>query len=117
MIRSDTACNDDRLRLLLQAEEDSREYRLAMQHVDTCARCQTRLEQLAADQQVWQEAQAVLTAEGGEERADPDVESPWRPSRWNRRPTAWTELMARQLLAPPSHPEMLGRIGVMKSNG
>ena len=111
MIRSDTACNDDRLRLLLQAEEDSREYRLAMQHVDTCARCQTRLEQLAADQQVWQEAQAVLTAEGGEERADPDVESPWRPSRWNRRPTAWTESMARQLLAPPSHPEMLGRIG------
>ena len=111
MIRSDTACNDDRLRLLLQAEEDSREYRLAMQHVDACARCQTRLEQLAADQQVWQEAQAVLTAEGCEQRVAADVESPWRPSRWKRRPTAWTESMARQLLAPPSHPEMLGRIG------
>ena len=111
MIRSDTACNDDRLRLLLQAEEDSREYRLAMQHVDACARCQTRLEQLAADQQVWQEAQAVLTAEGCEQRVAADVESPWRPSRWTRRPTAWTESMARQLLTPPSHPEMLGRIG------
>jgi len=31
--------------------------------------------------------------------------------RWQRRPTAWTEAMARQLLSPPSHPEMLGRIG------
>ena len=111
MNRSDTACHDDRLRLLLQAEEDSHEYRLATQHVDECARCQTRLEQLAADQQVWQEAQAVLTAEGCDQRVAADVESPWRPSRWNRRPTAWTESMARQLLAPPSHPEMLGRIG------
>ena len=111
MNRSYTVCDDDRLRLLLQAEEDSREYRLAMQHVDACARCQTRLEQLAADQHVWQEAQAVLTAEGCDQRVAADVESPWRPSRWNRRPTAWTESMARQLLGPPSHPEMLGRIG------
>ena len=111
MNRSDTACHDDRLRLLLRADEDSHEFRLATQHVDECARCQQRLEQLAAHTDVWQEAQAVLTAEGGDQRAAPEVESPWRPSRWNRRPTAWTESMARQLLSPPSHPEMLGRIG------
>ncbi len=111
MNRMESACCDDRLRLLLQAEDDSHEYRLAMQHVDECARCQARLEQLAADRQVWQEAQAVLTAEGCDQRVASDVESPWRPSRWSRRPTAWTESMARQLLAPPSHPEMLGRIG------
>ncbi len=111
MNRAESACCDDRLRLLLQAEDDSHEYRLAMQHVDECARCQARLEQLAADRQVWQEAQAVLTAEGCDQRVAAGVESPWRPSRWNRRPTAWTESMARQLLAPPSHPEMLGRIG------
>ena len=36
---------------------------------------------------------------------------PWARRRWQHRTTAWTESMSRQLLSPPSHPEMLGRIG------
>lgn len=33
------------------------------------------------------------------------------PKIWNDSPLVWSEEMAKELLSPPSHPEMLGRIG------
>jgi hypothetical protein len=33
------------------------------------------------------------------------------PKIWNDSPLVWSESMAKELLSPPSHPEMLGRIG------
>ena len=110
-------CSDERLRTLLAADEDSHDYAAALLHVDHCEFCQTRIEQIAAHESVWQESQAILTSSDdmhvvrSERSADAKADDPWHRLRWQPRPSAWTESMAKQLLAPPSHPEMLGRIG------
>jgi eukaryotic-like serine/threonine-protein kinase len=110
-------CSDERLRTLLAADEDSHDYAAALKHVDHCEFCQTRIEQIAAHESVWQESQSILTSSEAlhsvrsERSADAKIDSPWHRMRWQPRPSAWTESMAKQLLAPPSHPEMLGRIG------
>jgi len=60
---------------------------------------------MAAESGLWQEAQEVFTSD--DEFVDKGEFAP----PLNRRPIAWSESMARSLLSPPSHPEMLGRIG------
>ncbi len=50
------SCNDERLRTLLTTDEHSSEYRQNLKHVDSCDQCQLRLEQIAADQDVWQQS-------------------------------------------------------------
>ncbi len=112
MTNTHAACSDELLRRILRADEDSHEYRAALGHLEECATCRTRLEQLAATEEVWREAQLVLSAETGTEPGAAHAsDSTGRRARWNRRPTVWTESMARQLLSPPSHPELLGQLG------
>ena len=72
-----------------------------MKHVDRCPKCQSRLRELAAGEADWQKAVAVL--------ASVDKE-PYRGSE-HETPASWNEAMVKQLLEPPSHPEMLGRLG------
>ncbi|MFO0978221.1 MAG: serine/threonine-protein kinase [Planctomycetaceae bacterium] len=113
-------CSDDRLRSLLQCDEDSEEARSSALHVDQCPRCQLRLEELAAEPATWRIVKHSLLH--GDDQAIEDGSTAQlaegrKPSgqrirtRWQRHPTAWTDSMARQLLSAPSHPEMLGRIG------
>ncbi|QDV25723.1 serine/threonine-protein kinase [Aureliella helgolandensis] len=113
MNQTNTPCDDRLLHSLLQAQEDSEPYLRASRHVDHCARCQLRLEELAAAPAFWSDAGAILASTGHplahEDVAD--VENPCYRSERKRYPTAWTDSMAQQLLSPPSHPEMLGRIG------
>ncbi len=106
-------CSDDRLRSLLQGDEDSTEARLSAQHVDHCPRCQLRLEELAAEPAEWEIVKHSLLQGDDENSRNHDIpgDRPWGRARWQRHPTAWTDSMARQLLSAPSHPEMLGRIG------
>ena len=108
-----TTCSDDRLWSLLQCDDDSEESRLSALHVDQCPRCQLRLEELAAEPAEWRIVKHSLLHGDGEVTDGQDVscERPGTRARWQRHPTAWTDSMARQLLSPPSHPEMLGRIG------
>lgn len=113
MKHDSTTCSDDRLRCLLQCDEDSDESRLSALHVDQCSRCQLRLEELAAEPAEWRIVKhSLLPGEDEDGRKfDARCERPWVRARWQRHPTAWTDSMARQLLSSPSHPEMLGRIG------
>ncbi len=106
-------CSDDSLRLLLREDEQSGDYREAARHVDSCPHCQQRIGELAAEDDEWHEVQEMLLAgdASGSGNIDPMSGHERGRRRWQRRPTAWTEAMARQLLSPPSHPEMLGRIG------
>ncbi len=53
----------------------------------------------------------VAAAEAAKEIGNHASQHPWSPQRQERKPSAWTESMARRILSPPSHPEMLGRIG------
>lgn len=114
-MKQHSLCSDEQLRFLLQSDSDegSAEFRSASTHVDHCDTCQTRLEKLAAEDGEWDEAHEMLVSVNEiREQGDSQLRTgSWHASRWQRRPTAWTESMARQILSPPSHPEMLGRIG------
>lgn len=108
-----STCSDDRLRVLLQSDEDSQETMRSALHVDQCPHCQTRLEELAAEPAEWRVVKDILLADSGEDAQNYSVptERPWARLRWQLHPMAWTDSMAQNLLSPPSHPEMLGRIG------
>jgi serine/threonine protein kinase len=95
-------CDDSKLELLLAANDHDAEHDPWMHHVEQCSQCQSRLRELAAADDQWQKAAEVLATEEddvscfrGEHETTPN----------------WNEAMVKQLLDPPSHPEMLGRLG------
>jgi serine/threonine-protein kinase len=102
------ACNESQLRQLLTGDAPDH---AAAKHLETCPRCQSRLSELAASQNDWHETRDLLAVAA----ADAASAAEARERSWSdphgARPAAWTETMARQLLGPPSHPEMLGRLG------
>ncbi len=107
-----STCSDERLWSLLQCDEDSEESRLSALHIDQCPHCQRRLEELAAAPAEWRVVKNSLrNGDDDPGSLNPAGDPPWARSRWQRHPMAWSDSMARQLLSPPSHPEMLGRIG------
>lgn len=103
------------LQRLLASEHDVVEAADLLEHLETCGACRQQLEKLAADAGSWDDAQRFLspsglddvTSESGERSFNHHPDSlVWRDS-----PLEWTEGMVRELLAPASHPELLGRIG------
>lgn len=77
-------------------------------HVETCHRCQDRLTNLAAEEGEWQEVRDCLSHDA---LLTDKSETSWTSrERWMK-PRNWTQAMAQSLLAPPGHPEMLGRLG------
>jgi serine/threonine protein kinase len=104
-------CDDSRLTVLLRGDESSAEYAAASSHVETCTACQQRLSTLAAAAGEWEETRELLrVSEGDAELTEERKNRPWN-NGGGRRAASWTEELARQLLQPPSHPEMLGRLG------
>lgn len=105
-----TQCDDKRLIDLLQSVDGDPVDGTAdtAQHIESCQHCQLRIEVLAAGPEQWQLARDVLTSEVDLDH-EHDFDGHWNPRRDN--PAVWTEAMQKQLLTPPSHPEMLGRIG------
>ncbi len=105
-------CNDQQLKSLLHGDENSAEYETALQHVEHCSTCRLRLEQLAASKELWRDSQLALTGDAWDERlVGSTIDSAWQRLQRTKASAAWSESMARQLLDPPSHPEMLGRLG------
>lgn len=105
-------CNDDCLRALLECVEGDVEYRRAAAHVETCSECQLRLAEIAADERDWARAKRSLQLDG----IDLDItreqtERSWSTVYGSRMGSSWADALARNLLDPPSHPEMLGRLG------
>ncbi len=106
-----TTCDEHQLRLALQSDGSGTEQAALLDHIEHCISCQSRLEELAADDDDWQKAGDALSSSMSDE-LDADAEFDLRRhARWSDRSVAWTETMAKQLLAAPSHPEMLGRLG------
>jgi serine/threonine protein kinase len=105
-------CSDETLRLLLYGEEDSAGFRDAVEHLQACETCQTRFDELAASRDEWQDAKQSLTFDEADELINSEqANRSWSASGHRRPPKTWTDSMSSQLLSPPSHPEMLGRIG------
>lgn len=84
-----TQCDDGRLAILLNGDERSDEFQQAASHLESCEHCQQQLTRLAADRDTWRDVAESLR--------DEDVANPAE--------------IALDFLAPPSHPEMLGRLG------
>ena len=104
-----TKCDDAALAALLNTCDDIGEQDADVsEHVESCQHCQTRLLELAADAEQWDAVSQWLSP--GAVNSEIYSESLDAQERW-KRPTAWSETMAKSLLSPASHPEMLGRIG------
>ncbi|WP_153556826.1 serine/threonine-protein kinase [Roseimaritima sediminicola] len=106
-------CDAAALEALIDADDDRQANDALLEHVEQCESCQRRLANLAAEDPMWDRANRAFAS-----RAQSTVDEIAPPlAAANRfRITAddspqWTEAMARQLLAAPSHPEMLGRLG------
>ena len=110
-------CSDEALLSILTGDDSSSDTDYLLERVENCATCRQRFEELSANPKEWHRARQMLigldstgalrsrhnsTSHSTESRSD--IESHTRNQRW-------AESMARQLLGPPSHPEMLGRIG------
>lgn len=104
-------CSDEMLLGILN-QDSGCSTELGLQHLDNCEHCQTRIEELAANQQQWTLAREGLCSrvEGGLDFAN-DSQNATRFHPTAEHSSEWTDTMAKQLLQPPSHPEMLGRLG------
>jgi serine/threonine protein kinase len=103
-------CDQLPLELLLSDGDCGAAVSEMTEHVARCETCQSRLAALAADATWWNDARESLSS-GSEFAWTPDASwssrrTPDRPVDRNARDAA-----VRKLLAPPSHPELLGRLG------
>jgi serine/threonine protein kinase len=100
------------LQVLLFGDEGSGPYRSAAEHVESCETCRRRLTELAGEPRWWNEAQELLSDAETESRSD-DAELPLPAAEDVRLPgeTAAGSPQDLAFLAPPSHPELLGRLG------
>lgn len=94
-------CDEPALEALLRGDESSSEFRRLAEHIELCGRCRERLTHLAADDAEWDDASSLLRGYSG--TAEFSADDPVSPSQVSQ-----SDL---QFLAPPSHPEMLGRVG------
>ena len=98
------------LGLLLNDDEASDQFRVAAAHLETCEACQSRLTTLAAEANVWSDAQSFLSGDS-EPRWEPDTsQSGISLSDSQHGPPIVHDLVLK-LLGTPNHPEMLGRLG------
>src|SRR5262245_56027677 len=112
----EAACDKIRLEVLLFGDEGSGEFQSSSDHVESCARCQHRLSKLAGDQSDWAEVRDVLRPDdmnnlSGHHGAVPGIDQQGVSGGNLAAPPHAARRLKLDFLAPPSHPEMLGRIG------
>jgi serine/threonine protein kinase len=90
-------CSRDQLHDLLVGSVSASDSDAWLQHLEQCPACQTKLHALAGEEGDWSQAREVLSSHTDRSHI--------------ARPDEWAETLSRKLLSPPSHPEMLGRIG------
>lgn len=107
-------CDDRQLLAILETDGGAVEHESLLDHVEICEHCQSRLQELAAGDDDWIRAGSVLSeTDDDDQRTDSEFDPTSLPrfARQAEGSPDWNEEMVRQLLEPPSHPEMLGRLG------
>lgn len=99
-------CDPSGLDVLLFGDETSDEYRVRATHVESCDDCQQRLTALAADEDTWNDVSGFLQSCVIGESGIVDHIAPNSVNAHDETP-----IDVDSLLAPPRHPEMLGRLG------
>ena len=112
MYKTKIDCSDSDLQNFLHGRSVEPD-EAVMEHVEQCQACQERLESLAADEQLWERAGFALRQSSSQ---PPEWDSTVSIGAQRFRVASddspqWNNAMARQLLAAPTHPEMLGRLG------
>lgn len=102
-------CQPDKLTDLLIGSLSDIESDAMLSHLESCPRCQVRLEQLAAQDSDWKNAEEIL-ATSPHAYSTAHAKTSEHPGIRDKG-MQWTEALSKKLLAPPSHPEMLGKIG------
>jgi serine/threonine protein kinase len=117
--RRELPCDEISLDVLLFGDEASGEFQESSGHVESCARCQDRLAQLAGDPDDWAEVRSALRPDAtdvlscqpdssaGQGTDERDVVS----HSGVRAASQAARKLRLDFLAAPSHPEMLGRLG------
>lgn len=106
-------CNDARLKRLIASDDSSTDFDETVRHFEVCNRCQQRLEEWSHDGELLNEARESLSGVDEVYAAQNSVGSSIVVSI----DAGLDELgvdcepVSLDFLAPPSHPEMLGRIG------
>ncbi len=106
-----TKCSDRELQGLLHNDQTDQQL---LGHLEECSHCQGRLYELAGNEVHWEEAAIALNARAvndvnsctAEVEPNARVDDPWLAGQ-----VEWTDEAAVELLEPPSHPEVLGRLG------
>src|SRR5574340_616914 len=105
-------CDTDRLKLLLGGQLPEQGQSQLEEHLETCATCQRDLEALAAEPSYWHEVPQLL---GGEPTDEAPTTRYSADRKGNRRVLSPDFGAGRpvslEFLAPPQHPENLGRLG------
>ncbi len=106
-------CADVRLDVLLFGDEASAEFQGTAAHVESCGACRDRLASLAGSDAEWAEARSVLQPD--------DLDRALSTQKMDTTSKGATSALFSQraaarpprldFLGPPSHPEMLGRLG------
>jgi eukaryotic-like serine/threonine-protein kinase len=102
-------CERVQLDALLFAEEDSAEFRMAQEHVETCSHCQDKLAKTAADDGQWSEVRDLLREES----------APFDYPRFDGKSRSLqlgssngvASRIKLDFLAPPTQPDLLGQLG------
>jgi serine/threonine protein kinase len=111
MTTGSKSCQEVNLDVLLDGDEDSDLYRRAAGHVESCPECQRRLTELSGDAEHWSVQREMLRPVSGD-RPESGLHCRYRSAEfapWRRH--AIDESTVKEMLAAPSHPEMLGRLG------
>lgn len=106
MNENQVTCDNTALEQVLRSDQSLEPSDVLLSHVEACTRCQQRISELVGPSAIWQGVKAAIsgTVDSSQQRRFPSA--PIDPSAIH-----WSESMAKQLLSPPTHPEMLGRLG------
>ena len=106
MNKKNITCDDQALRDMLRGGQEFEPSDDLLSHVENCVHCQQRVTEMAGPREIWQGVKtAISQSVGSDEKCDIPL------TNLDQYAIQWTESMARQLLSPPTHPEMLGRLG------
>lgn len=101
-------------RLLRDSHDDATEPELA-EHLAACPHCQAALDEVAAAPKLWQKASELISepimSELAVKRAAASYRSPGDEPTSDLDDASMRDSSTEFLLDPPSHPEMLGRVG------
>jgi eukaryotic-like serine/threonine-protein kinase len=99
--------SDESLQILVLGDEHSDEFRRTAQHVENCDACQHRLQELAAPADFENSVISMLCNSS----SDAWNSSTYDSSVATKEAGSHFEATKLDFLSPPSHPEMLGRLG------